>query len=373
MGAATQLAKWLRGRSRPERWMGWSDTAYQKQSYQQRLLLVQRHLSESLDVAPCGTVRILSMFAGDGRDVVNVLGKHPRRGEVLAWLVEQNSQSVASGIRRSAEVGLGTATTFLEKDATQYAAYHGLAPAHIVLLCGVWGHVPIRERGQLIQALASLCARWRSDLDSRHLEGHDSIATDPRALSRESLGTGLHSFHSRQRLGRGDISVSRSRDRPSGAWPDFPISDRCGHVVATPRLQSGFHKSRKRCSSECTEGIAEMKAHLLLPAIVLIGTLPGCGRKTISRPLTIADLAQIYEHECVEFQTVCRNRDEQVKVVAELEKIDLESRGANPEKTHAEIAKLEDYLQRLNEEISVQANRVADAKLAVDKAGINQK
>ena len=116
-----------------------------------------------------------------------------------------------------------------------------------------------------------------------------------------------------------------------------------------------------------------MKAHLLLPAIVLIGTLPGCGRKTISRPLTIGDLAQIYEHECVEFQTVCRNRDEQVKVVAELEKIDLESRGANPEKTHAEIAKLEDYLQRLNEEISVQANRVADAKLAVDKAGINQK
>jgi hypothetical protein len=138
--------------------MGWSDTAYQKQSYQQRLLLVQRHLSESLDVAPCGTVRILSMFAGDGRDVVNVLGKHPRRGEVLAWLVERNSQSVASGIRRSAEVGLGTVTTFLEKDATQYAAYHGLAPAHIVLLCGVWGHVPIRERGELIQALASLCA-----------------------------------------------------------------------------------------------------------------------------------------------------------------------------------------------------------------------
>jgi hypothetical protein len=46
---------------------------------------------------------------------------------------------------------------FIHADATDYATYQGMAPADIVLACGVWGHVPAHERVSLAGALAALC------------------------------------------------------------------------------------------------------------------------------------------------------------------------------------------------------------------------
>jgi hypothetical protein len=157
MGATSQLVNWLRSHNRSNHWNGWSDSAYRKQSYQHRLLLVQQHLSECLDNAPPGIIRIVSLFAGDGRDVLGVINTHPRRSDVLATFIEQSSPAVASGFRRAAELGLASATTFLNKDATEYEAVQGITPANIILLCGVWGHVPHDDRAQLIQAVTSLC------------------------------------------------------------------------------------------------------------------------------------------------------------------------------------------------------------------------
>jgi hypothetical protein len=102
-------------------------------------------------------VRIISVCAGDGRDVIGVVGSHPRRSDVTAWLVEQNPQSVAAGVCRLADAGLENSVAFLTGDATLYTTYEKIAPADIVLLCGVWGHVPADERTQLVRALACLC------------------------------------------------------------------------------------------------------------------------------------------------------------------------------------------------------------------------
>jgi hypothetical protein len=138
-------------------WGDWPKRAYLRERYQQRLVAVQNHLAECLDSAPEGPVRILSMCAGDGRDVVGVLSSHRRRPDATAWLVELNRQSVTVGALLATRSGLIDNVRFLNEDATTYATYRGIAPADVVLVCGVWGHVPADEKRRLAQAMGSLC------------------------------------------------------------------------------------------------------------------------------------------------------------------------------------------------------------------------
>ena len=144
-------------RLRPNRWSGWPEKAYQRERYQQRLLVVQEQLAECLNIALCSPGHILSICAGDGRDVIGVLRSHPRRRDVAAWLVELDRQSVAGGVRRATEAGLANTVTFLNDDATDYATYKNIPPSDIVLVCGVWGHVPVVERAGLVRAITAFC------------------------------------------------------------------------------------------------------------------------------------------------------------------------------------------------------------------------
>jgi hypothetical protein len=147
----------LVGRLRPSVWSGWPDRAYQRNRYQQRLSAVQQHLIECLETAPRDSLRILSLCAGDGRDVVSVLRSHPRRTNVSAWLVEIDRRSVAIGMQNVESAGLVDSVRFLNEDATDYATYANIPPSHITLACGVWGHVPTQERASFVHAIACLC------------------------------------------------------------------------------------------------------------------------------------------------------------------------------------------------------------------------
>jgi hypothetical protein len=149
------LTRWVARRAGPE-WSGWSDEAYLDESYQQRLREVQRHLGHCLNLAGPGAVRIISVCAGDGRDVLGALRFHPRRTDVSAFLVESDEQSVLTGRDRCATSGLTRQVTFVHGDATDFATYRNKAPGDVALLCGVWGHVPPTERARLVAGLASL-------------------------------------------------------------------------------------------------------------------------------------------------------------------------------------------------------------------------
>ena len=151
-----KLRQWI-GNFSSDAWSDWPEAAYKKQRYRQRLCEVQSHFRESLDTAPPGPIQVVSMCAGDGRDVISVLQSHPRRNDVTAWLVENNAQSFAYGLRRTANAGLQNRVTFLNEDATEYATYKDIVPSDILLVCGVWGHVPKNERTQLVHAIACLC------------------------------------------------------------------------------------------------------------------------------------------------------------------------------------------------------------------------
>jgi hypothetical protein len=144
-------------RIRSRSWTGWPTEAYAHKRYQQRLQAVQEHLRSTLNNLPAGPLSLISLCAGDGRDVIGVLRTHERRREVSAWLVELDRQSVAAGIEETSIANLHDAVQFINGDATDYATYQGIAPADVVLACGVWGHVPAQERASLVGALAGLC------------------------------------------------------------------------------------------------------------------------------------------------------------------------------------------------------------------------
>lgn len=138
-------------------WSGWPEAAYQQETYRQRLRAVQEHFAQSLHQAPAGPVRIISICAGDGRDIIEVLRWHERRGDASAWLVELNRQSVAVGICNVRKARLDDAVHFRNRDATLFATYEDIGPADVLLLCGVWGHVAANERASLVSSVTSLC------------------------------------------------------------------------------------------------------------------------------------------------------------------------------------------------------------------------
>lgn len=140
-------------------WSNWPQQAYERPSYRSRLGAVEQHLTEALDLAPKGEITIISLCAGDGRDVIDAVGVHPRRRDVAAWLVEADAKLVAAGIALARGTGLQKAVRFLQADATSYATYRDISCADVVMLCGVWGHVPPQERAAVVRACSMLCQK----------------------------------------------------------------------------------------------------------------------------------------------------------------------------------------------------------------------
>jgi hypothetical protein len=122
-----------------------------------RLLVVQDLVAEALDAAPPGPVRVVSMCAGQGRDLVTAAARHRRGPDVTGRLVELLPENVADARRRIAAAGLD-GLEVLEADAGVSDAYAGAAPADLVLACGIFGNVPDGDIEATVAFLPRLCA-----------------------------------------------------------------------------------------------------------------------------------------------------------------------------------------------------------------------
>lgn len=121
-----------------------------------RLEVVQQRLREALD-ARTGPVRLISMCAGQGRDVIPVLAEHPLRDDVTAVLVEldpRNAEIAEAGARAA---GLDGARV-LCADAALTDTYADAAPADIVLACGIFGNITDVDIEKTVRHLSMLCA-----------------------------------------------------------------------------------------------------------------------------------------------------------------------------------------------------------------------
>jgi hypothetical protein len=91
-------------------------------------------LSQAIDQAVGDQVRLVSVCAGQGHDVIGVLEHHPRRGEVVAVLVEADPRNAELGRRQAAAAGLAQVEV-RQADASRPECFADAQPADVLLLC----------------------------------------------------------------------------------------------------------------------------------------------------------------------------------------------------------------------------------------------
>ena len=136
-------------------WVAWHRTYDDPESRQSwRLGMVQRRIREALDAAPAGPIRVASLCAGDGRDLLGVLADHARAPDVTAVLVEQHPDLAARARDRAA--GLA-GVRVVTGDAGLVDSWREVVPVDVLLLCGIFGNVPDEDIARTVAALPGLC------------------------------------------------------------------------------------------------------------------------------------------------------------------------------------------------------------------------
>jgi len=122
-----------------------------------RLRLVQGHIEGWLDERPESSLRVVSVCAGQGIDLLGVLARRSDAGRVRAVLIEKDPRNVAAARDGVAAAGLRGITVRCA-DAGDFAAYRDAVPADLVLLAGVLGNISDRDVRATIAAAPRLCA-----------------------------------------------------------------------------------------------------------------------------------------------------------------------------------------------------------------------
>lgn len=132
-----------------------------------RLARVRAHLSAAIDRAPPGPVNLVSLCAGQGRDILGVLPDHGRRDDVRALLVECDPLNAAAARTAAAAIGLSEVDV-RETDASVVANFADALPAHVLLLCGIFGNVSDADVERTVSSAAALCAPTGTVIWTRH-------------------------------------------------------------------------------------------------------------------------------------------------------------------------------------------------------------
>jgi predicted RNA methylase len=142
-----------------------------------RLRTVQGMVRQGLDAVPpdrAGPIRVVSLCAGQGRDVIDVVAEHPRRDQVAALLVELDPALVAFARARADAAGVGGVVRVVEGDASLSRSYAALVPADLVLVCGVFGNISAGDITATVEALPSFCRTGAHVVWTRHRRPPDA-------------------------------------------------------------------------------------------------------------------------------------------------------------------------------------------------------
>jgi hypothetical protein len=136
-------------------WRAWHrDYADPDSALTQRLRVVQAEVAGWLDGH--GTpARILSLCAGEGRDVLDVLDGRPDTARVSATLVELDPELSRRAHDRASQAGLHGVDVRCG-DAGSTATFADRLPVDLLLLCGVLGNISDRDIESTIGALPAM-------------------------------------------------------------------------------------------------------------------------------------------------------------------------------------------------------------------------
>ena len=187
-------------------WQAWHDDyALPDSALSQRLRSVQQQIGRALDEAPPGRLRVISLCAGQGHDLLGVVQRHPRREDITARLVELDPHNATVAKRTAQATGL-RGIDIVVGDAAMTYHYHGMVPANIVLACGVFGNITDQDIEHTLAHCAQFCAHGATLIWTRHRNSPDHVPWICRRLEQagfelqwlsdpdEGFGVGVHRF-----------------------------------------------------------------------------------------------------------------------------------------------------------------------------------
>lgn len=139
-------------------WIQWHRNYDQpNSSLARRLHVVRDYLRRALTLVTSqpGERRLISICAGDGRDVLPVLDAHDAGDQVHAVLVELDPHLADRARTTAAQLGLHR-VEIRTTDAGVTDPYIDVAPVHVVLACGVFGNITTDHVKQTIATLPNL-------------------------------------------------------------------------------------------------------------------------------------------------------------------------------------------------------------------------
>jgi hypothetical protein len=222
-------------------WVAWHE-AYDDPSSRlsARLKLVKQHVAAALDRVPPGPIRLVSLCAGQGRDVIETLPGHRRRNDVSAVLVEADPANVARAREAASVAGLAmgdpgsveraprdaaaTRPPWVEvrqADASQVASFADALPADVLLLCGIFGNVSVADIQRTIAAAPALCAPGATVIWTRHRREPD-LTPRIRAWF-TAAGFVELAFGSPESAPRSGVGAAVLRDAGGAVLPEGPL------------------------------------------------------------------------------------------------------------------------------------------------------
>jgi hypothetical protein len=142
-------------------------------SLARRLAVVRARIRDRLDAAPPGPLRVVSLCAGQGRDLLGVLAGHSRAPDVIATLVELDPRNVAAA--RAAAAAVDAEVQVVGADAAFTGVYAGTVPADLVLACGMLGNITDADVRRTIGFLPQFVAGGASVIWTRHRREPDLV------------------------------------------------------------------------------------------------------------------------------------------------------------------------------------------------------
>jgi hypothetical protein len=162
-------------------WRAWHKDYEADTPLARRLAIVQRHIGAFLTSFEATPVRVISMCAGDGRDLLGALADSGRR-DVNGRLVELDPVLAQTARHRARQLGLDRLEV-VTGDAGESGAYAVAVPADLVLACGVFGNISDEDVQNTVRALPELCAGGGTVIWTRHRRPPDLTASIRRWLA----------------------------------------------------------------------------------------------------------------------------------------------------------------------------------------------
>lgn len=137
-------------------WLGWHD-GYDNpaSSLARRLQVVRRQLHRALDEVDATRPRLLSLCAGDGRDVISVLAARPAQPQVAAILIESDPTLAARAQKAASDAGLSCVQVRCG-DAGALASFSDFLPVDVLMLCGIFGNIEHSQVKTAVDAIPAL-------------------------------------------------------------------------------------------------------------------------------------------------------------------------------------------------------------------------